>query len=302
MNLTYYRNFVLATETGNLTKAAKIAHVAQPALTHQIRVLEEEFGTRLFESGRGRHQLRLTDTGWTLYRRAKQLCQIEDETVAEMSESMSGTNAVLSFSMASPRVPVFVSRYVEPFTKMHPDIRYDIRETFHLATLDDVLHGNSEIGITNIAIPDAYHFDVLFSHPEHYYIVGHEDNPWLDLSEPIESMAALRDMPLIILQGHQRIIESTFLDEGIVPFIRARVGTIATCLEFAARNIGLALISLGGPCALAHDLKFVPIKMERLTTSMLMLKLKGHRLTKAMGEFVDMYIEMEKHKNNADFE
>ena len=114
MNLLYYRNFVLATEAGNLTKAAHIAHIAQPALTHQIKVLEEEFGTKLFESGRGRHQLKLTDKGWTLYRRAKELCRLEDETIAEMTAMP---------AMPLPESSATLSRVMPPMATMGRSMR-----------------------------------------------------------------------------------------------------------------------------------------------------------------------------------
>ena len=291
MNLLYYRNFVLATEAGNLTKAAHIAHIAQPALTHQIKVLEEEFGTKLFESGRGRHQLKLTDKGWTLYRRAKELCRLEDETIAEMTAKNGGEDAVLKFSMAAPRIPTFVSRCIEPFTRIHPHIRYDIRETYHLATLDDVLNGRSEVGITNIAIPETYHFDVMMSKKEQYFAVGMPDNPWLDLNHDVTDLDELRDVPIAFSHGHQQAIETAFLNDGIVPFLRGRVGTLATALNFARHGVAIAIVSLGEEETLPDGLVKVPIKRDDMTSNMLVIKLKGRALTRPMREFMKNFAE-----------
>ena len=61
MNIQYYYNFVTIVESGSLTAAAEKLHIAQPALSNQIKALEQKYGTRLFY--RGARKLELTDAG-----------------------------------------------------------------------------------------------------------------------------------------------------------------------------------------------------------------------------------------------
>ena len=143
MNINYYRNFLLAVETGSLSQTAEIAKIAQPAITRQMQYLEKEFGAKLLISGRGKHELKLTDAGWIFYKRAKQLCQIEDETYREIQDYTDGMKGTLTISMAPSRTPAFISKVAVPFTALHPNIRYEIHESFHLQLLDDLLHGVS---------------------------------------------------------------------------------------------------------------------------------------------------------------
>ncbi|MBQ3159193.1 MAG: LysR family transcriptional regulator, partial [Clostridia bacterium] len=72
MNLQYYYNFVTIVEEGSLTAASRKLHIAQPALSNQIKAMEEKYGTRLFF--RGARRLELTDAGMILYQKAKRMC------------------------------------------------------------------------------------------------------------------------------------------------------------------------------------------------------------------------------------
>lgn len=74
MNLEFYRNFIAMVEAGGMNRASREIHVAQPALTRQLQVMEKEYGAALVKPRKGRHALELTEAGWILYRQARQIC------------------------------------------------------------------------------------------------------------------------------------------------------------------------------------------------------------------------------------
>src|ERR1700689_3405821 len=61
MEIRQLRYFLAVAEELHFTRAAALLHVAQPALSHQIRQLEEEIGAQLFE--RTNRRVRLTAAG-----------------------------------------------------------------------------------------------------------------------------------------------------------------------------------------------------------------------------------------------
>jgi DNA-binding transcriptional LysR family regulator len=71
MDLRQLRYFQVIAEEGQISKAAKRLHMAQPPLSHQLKQLELEIGTRLME--RGSRKIRLTDAGKLLHERADQI-------------------------------------------------------------------------------------------------------------------------------------------------------------------------------------------------------------------------------------
>ena len=76
MELDNYRNFLAIIEAGSFTGAADYVHIAQPALSKQLRALENYFGTKLIITTRGSRQILLTEAGRVLYQKAKYMCAL----------------------------------------------------------------------------------------------------------------------------------------------------------------------------------------------------------------------------------
>ena len=109
----------------SFTKAAESLHMTQPAVTFQVRQLEEYFETRLFD--RTHNRISLTEAGKKVYAFADRIFELYDEmenAVREMTGAMSG-NLVLGASTT-------IAEYMLPsllgdFKAMYPDITVHLR-------------------------------------------------------------------------------------------------------------------------------------------------------------------------------
>ena len=81
MELRHLRYFVAVAEMENVSRAALKLHVSQPALSRQIRDLEDEIGFSLLE--RTAKSVRLTDAGRAFLDNARALLQQADEAVKQ---------------------------------------------------------------------------------------------------------------------------------------------------------------------------------------------------------------------------
>jgi LysR family nitrogen assimilation transcriptional regulator len=128
MDLRALRYFVYVAEARSFSKAAVQLGVAQPALSRQIRKLEDELGIALIL--RTRRQLELTDAGLLLLERAhsmiRQLAQTADDVRAQGSR-VAGTITL----GVSPAVSEAVGpRIVRECAALHPDLRLNFVEGF----------------------------------------------------------------------------------------------------------------------------------------------------------------------------
>jgi LysR family nitrogen assimilation transcriptional regulator len=83
MELRSLRYFVKIVELGSLSRAADALFIAQPSLSHQVALLEEEFGVRLLD--RGSKGVKATAAGIALYRCAVSIARQLEEVRGEIS-------------------------------------------------------------------------------------------------------------------------------------------------------------------------------------------------------------------------
>jgi DNA-binding transcriptional LysR family regulator len=127
MELRQLRYFVAVAEEGNISRAAKKIFLTQPALSRQIKALEEEIGQCLLE--REAHSIRLTPAGEILLREARGLLD-HAERVLEQTRT-AGRTLSLRVGYAPSLASGFLSAAVASFTQTHPDARVEL---FDLST------------------------------------------------------------------------------------------------------------------------------------------------------------------------
>ena len=101
MNIKQLRYFYEIANEGQITRAAKKLHIAQPPLSQALKALETNLGVLLFE--RNGRQMELTEAGEVLYEKAKTIFYKIDETIIEVKKLEKGY-VVLFLSDAINRV------------------------------------------------------------------------------------------------------------------------------------------------------------------------------------------------------
>jgi DNA-binding transcriptional LysR family regulator len=127
MELRQLRYFVAVAEEGNISRAAKRIFLTQPALSRQIKVLEDEIGQCLLE--RQAHSIRLTPVGEALLREARELLQHAEQVLERVR--VAGRGPRLRVGYAPSLAAGMLSAAVENFTQTHPNARVEL---FDLST------------------------------------------------------------------------------------------------------------------------------------------------------------------------
>ena len=89
MELRVLRYFLEVAREGSITHAAQRLHISQPTLSKQLKELEEELGKKLFV--RGNYNVRLTDEGMLLRKRAEDILDMVGKTEEEFRSLSSVT-------------------------------------------------------------------------------------------------------------------------------------------------------------------------------------------------------------------
>ena len=160
MNLQYYFNFVTIVEEGSLTAAAKKLRIAQPALSNQVKAMEQKYGTRLFF--RGSRRLELTDAGSILYQKAKRICEIELAAKNEIASGFSGQRGTLRLGVTSSLATDRLYNVLSTFLKKYPETNVKILEDSPAELLRLLQKGQVEAVMVQVPYEINENFEVLY--------------------------------------------------------------------------------------------------------------------------------------------
>lgn len=124
MDFKQLKAFLTVAETGNVTRAADVLHLVQPAVSRQIRLLEEDVGLLLFE--RERHGMVLTEAGQTLAAYARRAMLELDRARAEMNSGESGIGGLVTLGLLPSTIDIVSSALLTAIKRSYPDIRVRI--------------------------------------------------------------------------------------------------------------------------------------------------------------------------------
>jgi DNA-binding transcriptional LysR family regulator len=126
MELRQLRYLVALAQERNFTRAASAEHVAQPALSQQIRRLEDELGLALVE--RTTRRVALTDAGELLVVRARRILAELDAAETEMQALRGMYTGHVTIGAMHTMGPVDLSLALALFNERHPHVEFTVRE------------------------------------------------------------------------------------------------------------------------------------------------------------------------------
>jgi LysR family nitrogen assimilation transcriptional regulator len=121
MDFKQLRAFLTVAETGNVTRAAQVLHLVQPAVSRQIKLLEEDIGAALFE--RERHGMVLTDAGKALVGYGRRALLELDRARVEIQGASSGISGLVTLGLLPSTIDTLSSPLVAAVTQTYPGVR-----------------------------------------------------------------------------------------------------------------------------------------------------------------------------------
>jgi DNA-binding transcriptional LysR family regulator len=139
------RYFVAAAEIENVSRAAVKLHVSQPALSKQIRDLEDEIGFSLLE--RTAKSVRLTDAGRAFLDDARALLQNADEAVTKARAVASAEPAELHVGYSPTPTAEILPKILRASQRKMPNVHVKLHDWSNNAILDGIRDGRLQLGL-----------------------------------------------------------------------------------------------------------------------------------------------------------
>lgn len=283
MDLRVLKYFLVVATERNISNAAKILFVSQPALSKQLKELEEELGVILFK--RGNRNITLTEDGVYFLSKTKEILSLVDIIVSNLKQKdiISGE---INIGAAETLQLEKIFKIISYMTKEFPNIKTNITS----GNADEIIL-KLDSGLLDFAII------VGFIDKNKY---EHLSLPWYDkwglLIRKDNSLSKkkyiikddLKNIPLIISkQTNVDNFLAEWLGENIDNFnIVATYNLLYNATLMAKENIGNVLCLDGIINTNSSNLKFLPLKPE-LKTSLSIIWKKNKSLSNVAKKFLE---------------
>lgn len=290
MEIKDMQAFYAVVEEGNISHAAMRLDMAQPALSRQMKRLEDNLGVQLFE--RGSRRIRLTEPGRLLYSRVEHILSMVDSTVQEIMEIGSGVAGTLRLGTVTSSGALLLPELMREFHRRVPQVTFQIWEAEGTRVLEMLDHRVIEIGITRTQV-DANLYESLMLTNEPLVIVMNRDQLCGESADEVR-ISELRSQPIILPLRWKGAFLTQCKQEGFMPDVICESDSIVQNVLAVRAGLGCALLPHSARSLLTDDGQLVLKKLvePEIMTHTVMSWLRNHPLSAGASRFVALFREM----------
>lgn len=288
MTLESYRNFVEIVDCGSILGAANKLLIAQPSLSNQLKNIEKHYGIKLIN--RGSRGIELTDAGRLFYKKAKEICQLEESIQNEIINSKTSFTELLKISLPAGNTTYFLHKLFDDFIATHPTVNYDLYEVPIEFIIANVLNGVTEIGLIRSTIPTHSSLAIYPYEREDIVAIMPKEHP-LAAKQALLTIPDLAGIPLAIPFDCLDIIYTVFGHYLLAPNVSIITSPKSTAVEWARSFGSIALVSMAEyDTGIAEDLTIRKIKEPNMYVMSAFLVNRQRQLSETAVSFLQKHI------------
>lgn len=286
MDIRQLSYFVAIVEEGSITKASERLHIAQPPLSQQLKLLEDELGTKLIE--RNTRKIQITDAGKMLWHRAKQILELMETTTKELKDFSEGLQGNLSIGTIASAGDTLLPDRIYSFHKKYPEVNFQIRESGTDEILELLKTGVIEIGIIRTPLNSEL-FESILLPEESMVAAAYGYKYWREEQKSI-SLKELENKPLLVHNRYEKMIVEACLRDGFEPRMLGKIDDTRSILLWADTGMGVAIVPKDWIDLIeSTNLKYIEINETALTTRNAIIWMKNRYISSAARHFLETF-------------
>ena len=242
LELRHLKTLHALREAGNLSRAAQLLNLTQSALSYQIKLIEDHYGTLLFE--RKSHPVAFTVAGQRLLKLADAVLPQVDEAERDVSRLVSGAAGALRIAVECHTCFDWLMPAMDAFRARWPEVELDIVSGFQADPVALLNQDRAELAIvsdmdtteTGVTFHPLFSFEIVALLPNGHPLLG---KPWLDAQDFAGQALITYPVPDDMLDLVRKVLRPA----GVTPPRRTSELTVAM-LQLVASQRGLAALPL----------------------------------------------------------
>jgi LysR family transcriptional regulator, transcription activator of glutamate synthase operon len=292
MELRQLRYLVALADEQHFTRAAAREHIAQPALSQQIRRLEQEVGLALVE--RTTRRVTVTEAGWALVARARRILAEVEAATDEMQAFTGVRTGHVTVGTMHTMGPVDVSHALAVFHQRHPGVELTVREqsSEELAEMlrDDVvdlafLSVTERMESHGLRLRQLVSEELVVVLPSDHPLAAHDEVRMAELAgeQFISYREGARLRELLMFAGRRA---------GFEPQIKLESNESERIRRLVARHMGVAILPRSDADRPGSDVAMATLIEPSLRRDITLACREGRRLAPSAAEFLQLSQEL----------
>ncbi len=296
MDFDQLETFLEVARLSSFSRAAERRFRTQPAISSQIRSLEEEVGAKLLHRGGGR--VTLTSAGTVFKKFAEDLVESRRCMLATVAETHRVPRGEIVVSANEGTCLHILPEVFAHFKREYPGVGVSVKRSERGRTLEDVLDNSCDFGVVSMPVKDKrlavvpIHRDelVVITAPGHH-LAGHKQATLADVCE----------YPLLLPKvGRTRdTLNSLFQERNLIPAVSMELDSSELLKRFVGANVGVGFMPYSNVAEdqLAKTLAVLTIDDAKVRRELALVYRKEKALSRAAQAFIDIAVKL---KSNPD--
>ena len=285
LNLRHLEAFVAIAKAGNFTRAARVLHVSQPALTVQIRELEQSLGVRLLD--RNTRTVKLTRMGEQLSPVVERILREVEGVVHHAHDMAAGIRGSVSVAAIPSVCAMILPKIIAAFQRENTGISVSLRDVTSQKVLAMVKNEEVDFGIGSFADGDAaIETTPLFT--DHMRVVVTRESPLA--RQRTVRLKDLVNVPLILMDPQtsvRMLVDRAFESIGHFPAPAYEVTYMSSAVGMVRAGLGVAFLpSAGLEISEMSGLASRPVNHPGLTRRIAAVQRAKRQLSPAAAKFL----------------
>jgi len=291
MDFDQLETFISVARLLSFSRAADKRFRTQPAISSQIRLLEEEVGAKLLDRSGGK--VSLTASGKLFLKFSEELLESRKAMLSGIAETERVPRGEIVVGANEGTCLHILPEVFAEFKKQYPDVNISIRRSDYAKILESVIDNSVDFGIVSLPVDDT-RLKVVLIHRDELVIIAPPQHPLAKKQSATVSEAA--KFPLVVPKGgHTRdALEDLFFERKLKPRYIMELDSSELLKRFVAADAGVGFIARSNVIedVRANSLVTITISDGTIRRDLALVFRKDKSLSRAARAFIDIAVRI----------
>jgi len=291
MDFDQLETFLEVARLSSFSRAAEKRFRTQPAISSQIRALEEEVGARLLDRSGGK--VSITASGKLFQKYAEETLEARKAVLTAIAETERVPRGEIVVGANEGTCLHILPEVFAEFKKQYPDVAVNIKRSDYAKILESVIDNSVDFGVVSLPVADN-RLTVVTIHRDELVIIAPPQHPIAKMKSA--TLAEVAKFPLVVPKlGHTRdALEELFHERKLKPRYAMELDSSELLKRFVAADVGVGFIARSHVAedVRAEVLAAIPISDVQVRRDLALVFRTDKALSRAALAFIDIAVKI----------